>query len=276
MSTEMNAEKFSSQQKQYHKRLLHHPIKTLAIVTLGDDESSKVYVNNKKRELVKYNYNYQHIQLSENSHWKDLAETIKFLNANPSVTGIIIQQPLPKEFLQRFGSLVRNELNTLISPSKDVDGLHPMSIFEACTPLGIIQLMLEYGVPFREKHIVICGRSDLVGKPLARILMNTYDCTVSIIHSHTARETVESLLNSCDIFVSAIGKPKYWTLKDFSVIDKTKIALIDVGINRDTNGKLCGDVDPEVYELFEYYTPVPKGVGLMTVASLIANLNYAE
>lgn len=273
MSIEMNAIECSQEIKQYAKDRCNKVSQTLAIVTVGEDEASKVYVNNKKRELEKYGFKYQHIQLSEHTSFLSFRRVIEGLNQNDNVNGIIIQQPI-NSFT--FSDEQRKLVNTLVEPSKDVDGLHPMSDFAPCTPLGICYLLAYFKVPIQNKNVVIAGRSDLVGKPLAKILMEGYNCTVTIIHSHTAKDTVKSLLNNCDIFVSAIGKPKYWTNEFFTDPQRQKLALVDVGINRDENGKLCGDVDPEVYNKFDYYTPVPRGVGLMTVASLIDNLADTE
>lgn len=272
MNIEMNAIECSRELKQMAKDKSFTSRKTLAIVTVGEDEASKVYVNNKKRELEEYGFSYQHLQLSKSISFESFCRVIESLNNDSYVNGIIIQQPIHADF---FSKEQHKLINNLVAPSKDVDGLHRMSEFIPCTPLGIIYLLNYFSVPLATKNVVIAGRSELVGKPLAKILMEGYNCTVTIIHSHTARDVVSSLLNNCDIFVSAIGKPKYWTREDFSN-SKRKLALVDVGINRDENGKLCGDVDPEAYEYFDFYTPVPRGVGLMTVASLIDNLADTE
>ena len=272
MTIEMNAVECSQEVKQMARDKSFTSTKTLAIVTVGEDDASKVYVNNKKRELEKYGFNYQHIQISRCISFESFCRTIESLNNDPHINGIIIQQPIHADL---FNEEQKKTINRLVAPSKDVDGLHPNSDFIPCTPLGIIYLLNYFSVPLATKNVVIAGRSELVGKPLAKLLMEGYNCTVTIIHSHTAKDTIKSLLNNCDIFVSAIGKPKYWTNEYFNENSK-KLALVDVGINRDENGKLCGDVSPEVYKNFDYYTPVPKGVGLMTVASLIDNLADTE
>lgn len=238
---------------------------TIAIVTLGDDEASKVYVASKKAKAELNGFNYQHIQLSLETDYNMLQELIAYLNKSKYVKGIIIQKPLTAR-LKPF----EKEIDCLIDPSKDIDGFHPMSKFESCTPKGIITMLDYYKVPYKGKNVVIAGRSDIVAKPLAKMLMDA-DCTVTMVHSRTRRDTVRKLIDNCDIFVSAIGKPKYWTPDYFE--NSHKIALVDVGINRDEEMKLCGDVHPDCYKYFDYYTPVPGGVGLMTVASLLDNLN---
>ena len=243
--------------------------KILAIVTVGDDEASKVYVNNKKKKALECGYKYMHIQLSDNTHFFELENVIKNLNENVDVKGIIIQKPLTEK-------LEIWNVDNLIDPKKDIDGFHPMSDFDSCTPRGIIHLLDYYNVPYEGKNVVIAGRSNIVAKPLAKMLMDS-NCTVTMIHSKTPEPTVRYLIENCDVFVSAIGKPKYWT-EDYFNCSHKKIALVDVGINRVFNEELnknvvVGDVDPRCYKYFDYYTPVPGGVGLMTVATLIDNLS---
>jgi methylenetetrahydrofolate dehydrogenase (NADP+)/methenyltetrahydrofolate cyclohydrolase len=244
--------------------------KILAIVTVGDDEASKVYVNTKKKKAVECGYKYMHIQMSDNTHFFELDNVIKNLNENVDVKGIIIQKPLPNEL-----SNWEKQIDEIIDPSKDVDGFHPMSKFKSCTPKGVMTLLDHYNVPYKGKNVVIAGRSKIVAKPLAEMLM-AKNCTVTMIHSKTPEPTVRSLIENCDVFISAIGKPHYWT-EDYFDCSYRKIALVDVGINRVFNEDLeknvvVGDVDPKCYQYFDYYTPVPGGVGLMTVATLIDNL----
>lgn len=243
--------------------------KTLAIITVGEDEASKVYVNTKKKKAKECGFNSMHIQLSEDTPFYHLESVIENLNRLDYIGGIIVQKPLPKGL-----SLFDDKIDSLIDPRKDIDGFHPNSKFIACTPKGIITLMDSYNVPYQGKNVVIAGRSKIVAQPLAKLLMDR-NCTVTMIHSKTDKNTVARLIDDCDIFISAIGRPKYWTEEHLGH-GKDKIALIDVGINRDENGKLCGDVDPNAYKHFEYYTPVPGGVGVMTVASLLENLHLAK
>lgn len=251
--------------------------KTLAIVTVGTDESSKVYVERKKVKCEECGALYRHIQLSENISKSMLTKVIRDLNDDANVDGIIIQKPLPKHLLA-----YDEEINNLVDPDKDVDGLNPSSIFIPCTPYGVLKLLTESKINLEGKFVVIAGRSDLVAKPLANLLMNM-NCTVTMIHTKTPKDLVKQLINNCDIFISAIGKPHYWTsehlnLTPINVAHKTfitpkkKIALIDVGITRTEEG-LKGDISPECYGVADWHTTVPGGVGLTTVAMLMYNLS---
>lgn len=251
--------------------------KTLAIVTVGNDESSKVYVERKKVKCEECGALYRHIQLSEKIDLNTLKRVIRDLNDDVNVDGIIIQKPLPKHLLA-----YDTEINNLVDPDKDVDGLNPSSIFVPCTPYGVLKLLTETKINLEGKFVVIAGRSDLVAKPLANLLMK-FGCTVVMIHTKTPKDLVKQLINNCDIFISAIGKPHYWTseylnLTPINVAHKTfitpkkKIALIDVGITRTEEG-LKGDISPECYGVADWYTTVPGGVGLTTVAMLMYNLS---
>lgn len=237
---------------------------SLVIITIGEDEASKIYVGRKKKKAEECGLIPIHLQLGEDTNIFMLESLIKSFNELDYVRGIIVQKPLTKKLKPH-----EKDIDLLIDPSKDVDGFHPMSKYKACTPKGVITLLDAYEVPYHGKNVVIAGRSEIVSKPLAKMFMDR-DCTVTMIHSKTDRLTVRRLIDDCDIFVSAIGKPKYWTNEDLSH-GKDKLVLIDIGINRDENGKVCGDVDPLAYKNFEYYTPVPGGVGVMTVATLMDN-----
>lgn len=251
------------------KERMYRP-KTLAIVTVGDDESSKVYVERKKRKLTEIGCCYKHISLSSFITIDYLVEVIEELNLDDNVNGIIVQQPLPKHLQKEIG-----RITSAISSFKDVDGFSPVSKFRPCTPLGIIRMIELSGLEnkIRNTRVVIAGRSNLVGLPLQQMLMEQYNCTVTIIHSHTDKEYVKELLSNCDVFVSAIGRPYYWTREYFENCDRQRTLLVDVGITRMGDGKVVGDCNPEIHDLFAYYTPVPKGVGLTTVACLIENLS---
>lgn len=251
--------------------------KTLAIVTVGNDESSKVYVERKKVKCEECGALYRHIQLSEKIDLNTLKRVIRDLNDDANVDGIIIQKPLPKHLLA-----YDTEINNLVDPDKDVDGLNPSSIFVPCTPYGVLKLLTETKINLEGKFVVIAGRSDLVAKPLANLLMK-FGCTVVMIHTKTPKDLVKQLINNCDIFISSIGKPHYWTseylnLTPINIAHKTfitpkkKIALIDVGITRTEEG-LKGDISPECYGVADWYTTVPGGVGLTTVAMLMYNLS---
>lgn len=239
-------------------------IKTLAIVTLGDDEASKIYVRNKINKAESLGLMTMHIRLSENTPSRVLEDTIHALNNLVHVKGIIVQKPLPNH-LQG----VEDTLDNLIDPHKDVDGFGLDSDHEPCTPKGIMTMLDYYKVPVERKNVLIAGRSKIVAQPLAKMFMDR-DCTVTMVHSKTDVETIQKLLDNCDIFVSAIGQPHYWTKECFENCEK-KLAVVDVGINR-LDGKVVGDVHPNCYEHFEFYTPVPGGVGLTTVATLMENV----
>lgn len=243
--------------------------KVLAIITIGEDEASKVYVGRKKKKVEEMGCSFMHICLNRGVAFSVLEETIMYLNAMNHVKGIIVQKPLPNGL-----KAYEKQIDNLIVSHKDVDGFSANSEYTPCTPLGIISLLKEYEVSFTKKNVVIAGRSSTVSKPLADILTSQYDCTVTMIHTQTDEDTIEQLINNCDIFVSAIGKPHYWKEHHFRD-NKHKIALIDVGISRDENGKLKGDVHPDAYKHFDFYTPVPGGVGQMTVAGLITNFANA-
>lgn len=245
-------------------RYFYNQTKVLAIVTLGDDEASKVYVRNKIRKVEELGFTAMHVRLSETCTYNTLSRFVELLNEDQHVKGIIIQKPLPLHLMTW-----EDKIDNLITPKKDIDGFGTLSHHDACTPKGIMTMLDFYNVPVERKNVVIAGRSNIVAKPLAKMFMDR-DCTVTMIHSKTPVETVQLLLKECDIFVSAIGRPYYWTKECFENTPK-KLALIDVGINRLDN-KVVGDVNPECYEHFEFYTPVPGGVGLTTVATLMENL----
>lgn len=235
---------------------------TIGIITIGDDEASKVYVGRKMSQLEELGCVGMQFKLTGNAKPSQLNELITILNESKLVHGYIIQEPLPEQFKGV-------ELNK-INPTKDIDGFVADSDFVSCTPLGIVKLLRHYAISLRGKYVVIANRSHLVGRPLADLLMS-YGATVTMIHTGTPEETKRALIKNCDIFVSAIGKPNYWT-EDWFVSEEgiPREAIIDVGINR-VDGKLCGDVHPDSYKHFLHYTPVPGGVGAMTVAMFLSN-----
>lgn len=242
---------------------------TLAIISVGDDEPSKVYIRNKTRACKKVGIRDIQINFSEKATRQEIIHKIQELNNDPSVHGIMLQLPLPKWIYD-----VQGIIDT-ISPKKDVEGLTTLNkgklslsegraAFIPCTPLGIVSLLSHYSINVSGKHVVIVGRSEIVGKPLA-MLMTSRNATVTLCHSYT-----ENLLDICktaDILVSAVGKPHFITeeyVKDNAVVVDCGTTMVD--------GKLVGDVDfNSVLEKCSYITPVPKGVGAMTVASLMLN-----
>ena len=250
----------------------------LAVVLVGDDPASKAYVGSKERKCTELGLHSVKIELPEDTSQEDLIEQIEKLNADNSIHGILVQLPLPKH-------LSEDEVILKISPAKDVDGLHPINIgklamddssgFAPCTPLGCQRMLVETGLGISGKNVVIIGRSLLVGKSLGLLLLQKGEggnATVTIAHSRT--ENLAQVASKADILVAAIGMPGFVTA-DFV---KEGAVVIDVGINRveDENAKpgyrLVGDVDFEgVAAKCAAITPVPGGVGVMTIAMLMAN-----
>ena len=237
----------------------------LAVVTIGDDEASKVYVENKRKACEYCGMSMMHFDYADCVKESVVIKKIKELNKDKSVNGIILQLPIPKGFD------TKKILNT-ISPDKDVDGLTDISqgkimggnaTFIPCTPKGILEIFDHYKIDLEGKHVVVVGRSDLVGKPIMLECINR-NATVTMCHSKT--KDLKKYTKSADVLIVAVGK-KY-------LIDKTMIkkdaVIIDVGITR-IDGKIYGDVNPNVEEIASYVTPVPGGVGPMTVAMLLKN-----
>ncbi len=239
----------------------------LAVIFVGNNPASEVYVRNKIKACEEVGIKSYLCKLPEESTFEDVADTIEQLNQNPDVSGMILQLPIPKH-------LDENKLIDLIHPDKDVDGCTAAQkgrlwtgrdSLIACTPYGVMKLLDFYGIPLEGRNAVVIGRSNLVGKPMAQLLLDR-NCTVTLCHSRT--KNLKEVTSSADIVVVAIGKAKF--LK--ADVVKDGAVVIDVGMDRDENGKLCGDVDyADVAEKCSYITPVPGGVGPMTVTMLIAN-----
>ena len=239
----------------------------LAVILVGDDPASKIYVGNKKKACLEVGFNsFEHI-LPVSTTQEELMDLIAQLNNDPAVHGILCQLPLPKH-------LDEQAVINAISPKKDVDAFHPANVgkimignydFLPCTPAGVMELIHSTGVSVSGKKCVVVGRSNIVGKPMAMLLLHE-NGTVTVCHSRTKDLKAECL--EADILVAAVGKAKLITadmVKDGAVV-------IDVGMNRDENGKLCGDVDFDaVSEKASHITPVPGGVGPMTIAMLMQN-----
>jgi tetrahydrofolate dehydrogenase/cyclohydrolase, NAD(P)-binding domain protein len=239
----------------------------LAVVIVGNNPASQVYVRNKMKSCENVGFYSENIELDENISEEELLQEIDKLNKNDRINGILVQLPLPSHI---------NELKIIdsISPEKDVDGFHVANIgkmvigdetgFLSCTPYGIMQLLEEYKIEIAGKDAVIIGRSNIVGKPMALMLIQK-GATVQVCNSRT--KDLRKKLNDADIIIVAAGVPKLLKKEDV----KEGAVVIDVGINR-VDGKICGDVDyEEVVERASYITPVPGGVGPMTIASLIKN-----
>ena len=239
----------------------------LAVILVGDDPASQVYVRNKIKACDEVGIKSFLCKLPAESTFDEVAGTIRYLNENPDVSGMILQLPLPKH-------LDENSLLDLIDPEKDVDGCHYVQkgrlwtgrdSLVACTPYGVMKLLEYYDISLQGKNAVVIGRSNLVGKPLAQLLLDA-NCTVTICHSKT--QNLAEITSRADIVCVAIGKAKF--LKSDMV--KNGAVVIDVGMDRDENGKLCGDVDfDSVAPKCSFITPVPGGVGPMTVTMLLAN-----
>ena len=237
----------------------------LAVVLVGENTASQVYVRNKENACIKAGIRSTVIRLDEDCTQQALEDVVRLLNQDVSVHGILVQLPLP-------GHLDESRVLALIDPDKDVDGFHAMNSgrlmngqprFVPCTPLGIMKLLEAYDIPIAGKHAVIIGRSNIVGKPMAMLLLAN-DATVTICHSKT--QNLPDITRQADILVAAVGRPGFVTAD----MVKPGATVIDVGINR-VDGQIVGDVAPEVAEIAGYLTPVPGGVGQMTIAMLLAN-----
>ena len=239
----------------------------LAVVIVGSDPASRIYVNNKKKACQEVGIYSEEYALPEETTQEELLALVDRLNREPKISGILVQSPLPK-------GLNESALVEAIDPKKDVDAFHPYNvgklmqgrqIFLPCTPAGVIELLRSANVEIAGKSCVVIGRSDIVGKPMAMLLMQN-NGTVTVCHSRT--KNLAEICRGADILVSAVGKAGFVT----GDMVKPGAAVIDVGMNRDENGKLCGDV---VFEEAEKaagcITPVPGGVGPMTIAMLMQN-----
>ena len=240
----------------------------LAVIMVGDNPASKVYVKNKSKACDEVGVEYEEYIFEAGIKEKELLELIQKLNNNKEINGILLQSPLPS-------NLDINEAFRTIDYRKDVDGFHPMNVgklvlgqdtFVSCTPYGIMRLLEEYKIDLCGKHVVILGRSNIVGKPLVQCCLNN-NATVTVCHSKT--KEIENVTKDADVLISAIGKPRFVTadmIKDGAVV-------IDVGINRLDTGEIVGDIDFEsVSKKASYITPVPGGVGPMTIAMLLNNV----
>jgi len=242
----------------------------LAVILVGDNPASRVYVTSKRKDCAECGFYSEEYTLPAESEPKQLLELIEVLNGRTDIDGILVQLPLPPQFDEK-------EVLLAIDPDKDVDGFHPMNVgklmagepcFLPCTPAGVMELLKEGAIDPAGKHCVVLGRSNIVGKPQA-LLMLHQDATVTICHSKTP--DMAEQCRRADILVSAVGKTGLVTPD----MVKEGAVIIDVAMNRDENGKLCGDCCRETYEKASFYTPVPGGVGPMTRAILMKNTLYA-
>ena len=240
----------------------------LAVIMVGNDSASKIYVRNKNRACQEIGIDFEEYLLEENIKQEELNNLIKKLNQDEKVNGILLQSPIPKH-------LNINEAIKTITYRKDVDGFTPSSVgklvigddtFISCTPYGVMKMLEYYNIDLTGKHVVILGRSNIVGKPLLQCCLNK-NATVTVCHSKTIN--IEEYTKQADVLMVAIGKPKFVTAN----MVKKGAVVIDIGINRTEDGKLIGDVDFEnIKEKTSYITPVPGGVGPMTIAMLMNNV----
>lgn len=239
----------------------------LAVIIVGDDPASRVYVNNKKKACEKVGFLSKEFSLPATTTQEELLALVNELNEDREINGILCQLPLPK-------GLDEKAVIEAISPQKDVDAFHASNVgkimigdydFLPCTPAGVMEMLHSYNISVEGKECVVIGRSNIVGKPMAMLLLHE-NGTVTVTHSRT--KDLKEVTKRADILVAAIGKPKFVTAD----MVKEGAVVIDVGMDRDENGKLCGDVDFEnVKDKCSAITPVPGGVGPMTIAVLMKN-----
>lgn len=240
----------------------------LAVIMVGNNSASQIYVKNKSKACEEIGIEFEEYLLPEETKQEELISIIENLNNKKEIHGILLQSPIPD-------GLDINEAFRKILPEKDVDGFHPVNVgklvlgqdtFVSCTPFGIIKILEEYNIDIEGKHAVVIGRSNIVGKPMSQCLLNK-NATVTICHSKT--KDLPSITKTADILVSAIGRAGFVT----EDMVKEGAVVIDVGINRTQEGKIKGDVDYEnVSQKASYITPVPGGVGPMTIAMLMKNV----
>lgn len=239
----------------------------LVVFLVGEDAASEIYVSNKNKACVEAGIKSVVIRMHESTTTEELLAAVRKYNNDDTIHGILVQLPLPKHIDEK-------KVIYAIDPEKDVDGFHPYNVglsysgedgFYPCTPEGCMKILSEYQIPTRGQHAVVVGASNIVGRPMAALLLGA-DCTVTICHIHT--KNLKEITSQADILVSATGKGEI--IKEDFV--KEGAVVIDVGMNRKADGKLCGDVAyDEVSQKASYITPVPGGVGPMTIAMLLAN-----
>ena len=238
----------------------------LAVILVGDDPASRVYVTSKRKDCEECGFYSEEYTMPAQTPQKELLELIDVLNGRADIDGILVQLPLPPHMDEK-------QVLLAIDPEKDVDCFHPMNVgrlmtgepgFLPCTPAGVMELLDEYGIDPKGKHCVVLGRSNIVGKPQAMLMLQR-SATVTICHSQTADLAAEC--RRADILVCAVGKTGLITPD----MVKEGAVIVDVAMNRDENGKLCGDCRRDVYDKASYFTPVPGGVGPMTRAVLMEN-----
>ena len=245
----------------------------VAFIQIGDNPASNVYVRNKIKLCEEVGIEVKHIQGDEETSEEALLYSIEKLNNDKNIHGIMVQLPLPAH-------IDEEQVINAIDPNKDIDGftninkgklmIGDKSAIIPCTPKGIMTILEYKGIDLQGKNVVIVGRSNIVGKPLAQLMINE-GATVTVCNSKTDRRKLINYISQSDIFISAIGIANYFNKKKFQYHNLKSTIAIDVGINRDSEGKLCGDIDKKLYEEFEAVTSVPGGVGITTVLEVIKN-----
>lgn len=261
--------KIKDQLKEQTEKLKseHGVVPCLAVIIVGDDPASKVYVSNKKKACEYIGFKSLEFVLEESTSQKELLSLIDKLNKDKDVDGILCQLPLPKH-------IDENTILNAIDYDKDVDAFHPTNVGKLmignyhmlpCTPAGVMELIDSTGIDLEGKNAVVVGRSNIVGKPLALLLLHK-NATVTVCHSKT--QNLKDICLGADVLIAAVGRPNFITAD----MVKSGAVVIDVGINRNADGKLCGDVDfQSVKEKASFITPVPGGCGPMTIAMLMKN-----
>lgn len=238
----------------------------LAVIIVGNDPASEIYVRNKEKACAECGFYSEKYALPEETTQDELLGLIAQLNESPQISGILCQMPVPKHISEQA-------VIDAIDPRKDVDAFHPVNVgkimvgnfdFVPCTPAGVMELLAEYGVDPKGKECVVVGRSNIVGKPMSMLLLHKHG-TVTVCHSRT--KGLAEVCRRADILVAAVGKAAFVTPD----MVKEGATVIDVGMNRNAEGKVCGDVDPAVFEKAAFMTPVPGGVGPMTITMLMKN-----
>lgn len=243
-------------------------------IQVGYDQASNIYVRNKMSLCNELGIQVRHFVVAPKTTERELLAVINSFNKNEKIHGIMVQLPLPDH-------IDENAVINAIVPGKDIDGfthankgklmVGDSDAIIPCTPKGILTILEHENIDLRGKNVVIVGRSNIVGKPLAQLMINK-GATVTVCNSSTDKERLKRLIAESDIFVSAIGSANYFNQDFFNGCDLGRVVAIDVGINRDENNKLCGDIDKGLYDYFKAITSVPGGVGVMTVLEVIRNL----
>ena len=252
-------EYIAQRKEEIKEEVKNFPDIKLVIVQVGDVPASNAYIRGKMKDSAEVNIDCELIRLPEETTETDLLAEVDKLNKDDSVTGFIVQLPLPKHI--REASVI-----SAINPDKDVDGFSPLALVNPGTPQGMLDFLIANNIDFKDKNAVVIGRSNIVGKPMAKLLLEQ-NCNVTILHSKTSEENKRNFLAEADIIIAATG---HRNIIDSTYVLKPSCIILDVGMNQNDLGKLCGDVEQDLPVAFK--SPVPGGVGLLTRLALITNL----